>query len=262
MFEKIARNKEYRLAYWATIENYRWWLANDQIYLQLIAERGKFSANIVRTIAKAYGVNRGIPSSEDKKADETAAKIADVLNNFDVAAFGRLGLSDKVKLFRETIEAMPMNQDGKARKNTTFVSGTSKLIWFLAPDGWTMFDRLAADGIGIAKSGSSMARAEKYYAVLADRGFEEKTRRIRETLDQSDFRDLHPERLIDKFLWLAGCEEEMRDNSILTLGFYRNGLFPEVGRKLDNLATKIADTLQSDLAKLIPGTDTTSKKKK
>ncbi|TBB32454.1 hypothetical protein [Rhizobium ruizarguesonis] len=243
--EQVSRRP---LAYWATIENYRWWLAHDQIYDQLLRETGGITADIIRTIAKAYGINRGISAAEDKDDDVTASAIARVLNEFNVVSFKKLSsLKDKVPTFRSIVDRMPMNVDRDKSQNPTFVSGTSKLIWFFAPEGWTMFDRLAADGAGIAKSLPSITRAERYYASLGDRGFEQTTTKIQAVLDRSAFKALHGERLIDKFLWLAGCKLETQKNTILMLHFYMDGLFPDVRSKLDALATKVADMLQSDL---------------
>lgn len=246
----MASNRD-RLAYWATIENYRWWLAHDHVYLSLINDRGQFSNDIVRTIAKAYGVNRGIPASDDKKADHMALGIAKVLNDFDAKSFEAQPMKQKIVRFRSLVEKMPMNQDGKQRDNPIFVSGASKLLWFAAPKGWTMFDKLAADGMGIQKSLASMERAEAYYAALADREFDGTTREIRKILDQSEFSNLHAERLIDKFLWLAGCQSETWENSCLSLGYYMQGLFPVVRDKLDALAKQIEAAVRADLNALM-----------
>ena len=239
------------LAYWATIENYRWWLAHDHVYLSLIKDRGQFSNDIVRTVAKAYGVNRGIPASDDKKADHMALGIASALNDFDAKSFQAQPMKEKIARFQSLVEKMPMNQDVKQGDNPIFVSGASKLLWFVAPRGWTMFDKLAADGMGIKKSLPSMERAKDYYTALAGRKFDDTTSKIRKILDQSDFSSLYAERLIDKFLWLAGCQSETWENSRLSLRYYMQGLFPVVRDKLEALAKQIEAAVRADLNALV-----------
>jgi hypothetical protein len=65
------------------------------------------------------------------------------------------------------------NADEPGPGKPIFVSGTSKFIWFFAPQGWTLFDRLAGHGTNIAKSLPSIERAERFYTALTDRGFEQ-----------------------------------------------------------------------------------------
>lgn len=251
MSEEIVRDKKDRLAYWATIENYRWWLASDQIFLQLIAHEKTISAHTVRTIAKAYGINRNINADEDKKTDRTATAIAEVLNT--PAIFDEIKsldtLEDKFSAFRAILKQMPMNK-GRDDDKLIFVSGTSKLVWFYAPQAWTLFDRLAAHGAKIPKSLSSIERAKQFYTALTKRGFERTVAKVQPILDNSPIRFQSAERLIDKYLWLAGCDLKARDHAVLMLRFYMNGLPPETKTHLEKLAMAIADACETDLKAL------------
>ncbi|MBW9051029.1 hypothetical protein [Rhizobium mesosinicum] len=238
------------LAYWATIENYRWWLAHDQVYLQLLRLETKISAETVRTIAKAYGINRNIDADEDKTNDRTAAAVANVLNSTDFVKFAeKKTLDDKFEQFLAILRRMPMNL-GVDEAKLKFVSGTSKFIWFFAPTCWTMFDRLAAHGAGIRKDLASVERAKRFFTALSSRGFESIIEKARPLFQDSPFRDLSPERLVDKFLWLKGCSPAAQTNGRLTLYFYMQGLPTDLREQLESLANRIAADCEQDLLKL------------
>lgn len=245
--ELIDQLKQVPLSYWAVVENYRWWLAHDQVYAQLIAvETNGITAETVRTIAKAYGINRNIETSDDKQDDKTAKAIAQVLNTSPFSEFALIDTAEgKLELFREILGRMPMN--ATSDRSPTFVSGTSKLIWFFAPRYWTMFDRLAADGAKIPKGKSSIERAERYFCALTERGFENIVDVARPLFESSPFAKISPERLVDKYLWLAGCTAEAQDNARLSLHFYVRGLPSETCDQLEHLARQVSDACEVKL---------------
>ncbi|WP_193337167.1 hypothetical protein [Devosia beringensis] len=66
--------------------------------------------------------------------------------------------------------------------NVTFASGATKLLWFLRSSGWTVYDALAADGLGVPNSGDTLNRMKAFYAKLDDLRFNTASRQLDETL--------------------------------------------------------------------------------
>lgn len=80
-------------------------------------------------------------------------------------------------------------------------------MWFLQPHGWTMFDNLAAQGLGIGYKNNNQRRMLKFYETLNDRGFEAVAAAIGVQIDGGAFDFLWPERILDKYLMQHGRGE-------------------------------------------------------
>ena len=87
----------------------------------------------------------------------------------------------------------------------------TKLTWFLAPDGWTMFDRPAREALGVRKSGAEN-QAGEFYRQLSERRFCTHITDVKDVLVQKNFSGLFGERVIDKYLMLAGQMSAGRDD--------------------------------------------------
>ncbi|MBK5569473.1 hypothetical protein [Ensifer sp. SSB1] len=123
----MAEMRDKLLIYWATIEHHRWWLCHDQVYLNLLAQEGQLSPWIVRLVAKAYGVNRGLPRAADNGRSDSAAKaIADALNQTAPRFSG--SLAQRFAICAEILQQLPPGIRGAEPATPKFVSGTTKLI--------------------------------------------------------------------------------------------------------------------------------------
>ena len=93
------------------------------------------------------------------------------------------------------------------------MSGATKWMWFLRPDGWTLYDNLAAKGLGIHHA-DTVTRGVRYYERLDELGFPVYAREISTALQQHPVHGLFGERTIDKFLMLVGNDQKDRKYKI------------------------------------------------
>lgn len=215
------------LLYWAVIDQYRQSLSLDGIGLRLVEQNGGLDVRRLRRIAKTYNVVRGIngATQEEKKrgSDPHAEWFVCELNKLacDWPAT-LLGRADRCAVLAE--KACGSDQGGKngqSHTNGYQASAVTKLMWFLKPDDWTMFDDLAATGLGIPKPAfetietngkthrisNSITRMKAFYKELDRRNFVEHARSINCTIKTTtDLLGLRGERIIDKFLMLLGSK--------------------------------------------------------
>ncbi|MCT7662934.1 hypothetical protein [Shinella kummerowiae] len=237
----MAEMRDKSLIYWATIEHHRWWLCHDQVYLNLLAKEGELSPWIVRLIAKAYGVNRGIPRATDTgPSDPAATAIADALGNAAQQFSGTL--PQRFSVCVNILRQLPPGIRGAESATPKFVSGTTKFMWFLKPAGWTMFDSFAANALGIAR-GKSSDRARLFYAALEKQGFAQKSEAGNAVIRASGIPELYAERVIDKYLWLAGCTQQAREKAKAICEAYLQGLPSKHAEDLQALASALANLL-------------------
>lgn len=252
----------------AAIRYWWWWASHDLAYLRRIDRGGGLDADLVRSISKEYGVARGIRREKDDLngeinlrraqtiADEVNSRYADLANSEDVSTRFTvcLDIVDQLKSTSDAEEAITPHD---------FVSGISKLSWFVAPEGWTMFDRLAAQALGI-KSGSARDKAKTFYEQLESLKFVELTRRMNAALERDGIADEHfyAERIVDQYLWLSAIKEEalalLREKTAAFLG----AIGDEKGSRLLRMSKIIEDEFTTDLAKFIPEQRETNEKSK
>ena len=178
----------------------------------------ELTATVLRRIASRYHVNRGIRRLENDQDDLIGKELAGILCR---AAEGLKGphIFERWKstggLAEECREEMKKQlKDNGQLKGTVapIVSAVTKLTWFLAPDGWTMFDRLARDALGVRKAGAEK-QAEEFYRQLSERRFCKHVADVKKVLVDRHFSGLFGERVIDKYLMLAGRMRDSDDES-------------------------------------------------
>lgn len=175
-------------AFNAVLEHHRCWVFNDGACLRSVDSDG-LAPPIAYTIAKYYGVARNIGNRE--RVAELAGAISAVTDEEWQGS-----LVSREKLCRNLGEAHKKGAKGK--KHHLPISGITKLMWFLRPDGWTMFDSLACKGLVGANKGSFA-----FYEKLDQCGFIECAATITNECRALDL-PLFGERVIDKFLMLRG----------------------------------------------------------
>lgn len=201
---------------------------------------GQLDAAAIRRIAVEYLVNRGIRRMDDEEVEDiNAAELACLINSL---------ANNWPETLTERFEACAHVARQAAYDALTrgiLISAVTKFMWFLQPDGWTMFDNKAAKGLGV--NGVGVARAEAFYQSLAHRNFPEVSKNIKPVIKQSNFEHLYAERIIDKFLMLAS--DVGTDNEVLALdadarfGAMPEALATELRTLAENIANQFADAL-------------------
>ena len=77
------------------------------------------------------------------------------------------------------------------------ISAATKIMWFLRPDGWTMFDSYAAKGMGVSSAGH-------FYAALDSNGFSTAVDQLGAVIAQSEWMSLPANKVIDFYLMQRG----------------------------------------------------------
>lgn len=233
--------------FWATIGYHRWWLTIDQIELSRLRQlEGRLTAQAIRRIGAVYYINRGIRQSA---GDRGADKLAEKLNG---AACPR-GLLDQGNTCLEIAEWAANEPIGDGNENTITkgwqVSAITKLMWFLYPEGWTLFDRFAANGLGIPVNIPSRDRAIRFYRVLAEKRFEHLVQATQATVAEflKPFPNFYIERVLDRYLMIrGGLYGEEQSELPLVLQAYLEGLGSQACGALLSLARRLQCTLGSD----------------
>lgn len=228
--------------YWATLAYARWWLAVDGPFLGALEAEGRYTEALLRRVAVRYNVNRGLLQPEGQKAGE------------DVSATGMIGLLREAADvwptgLRERSEACIEIAEAAQRVGWTDklqVSGVSKFMWFLKPEGWTLFDRFAARGMGVPAHWNRRRQFEAFYKALNEGDFDGVVARIKPVVTSSALPSLPTARIIDSLLMArgargSGTHEVEESRAFLGL------LPPEFRDDLHRLATHLQDEIGNDV---------------
>ncbi|MGR4844596.1 hypothetical protein ACIPSK_18550 [Rhizobium sp. LARHSG275] len=251
----------------AAIRYWWWWASHDLAYLKRIGQTGAIDAQLVRSIAKDYGIARGIRKEKNDPDGEISARratrIAEAVNrrNRDFSACE--SMTDRFNLCLDIVTELKGNHDDNDRlTHYDLVSGVTKLSWFVAPDGWTMFDRLAAEALGI-KSGTAREKAVKFYERLANAEFAALTQEMNAALEHNGLaaRHFHAERIVDQYLWLSASNPVGRSLIINKISAFLDAIGSEQSRRLLKMGKMIEGGFEGRLQNLISERPKTSRKK-
>lgn len=221
-----------RLLKWAVVEHYRLWLFFDGPELVRVQENNdRLTPQAVKRIAREYGILQGCPKGTSKlEMAENIVRLLDRENEVHPDSF--LERANRCAWLAKEAKRLGYVRSREA-------SAMTKLMWFLRPEGWTMFDKYAADAIGTNEYESPIDRMEAFYSNLSERSFENAARRLGNALREDGWPDLHGERVIDKFLWLSEADDRdvVIDNCRIFLTLLPNG----VGDRLEHTAQKISE---------------------
>lgn len=243
--DSVTRGKP--VAYWATLEHYRTWLAADAGHRKQVEEDGELSVAVAARIAREYSIARTIGEvqlGDDEAVGKGLPLLVKDLNDAR-ADWRRLSLSERAR----TCEELARKHRDRASGEwvTQPVSAVTKLMWFLEPSGWTMYDSLAQSGLAGASSASD------FYGELERLGFQAKAKKLGCLSRASGF-EIFGERIIDKFLMLRGSHWKISakrrksdGESYLAQAVDRNRFFvaalPDQGAAITALADQIAALL-------------------
>ncbi len=169
-------------------------MATDGCYRKEIEDRG-LTPELASHISREYRVARTIG------AVETDSGISALVRAINASAWPDT-LEDRAQLciaiaheHRKKSEAL-----GKGQKWHAPVSAVTKLMWFLRPSGWTMFDRFARMGL-IGNRNDPL----QFYRKLAEIDFTSLCDQLHLECRGKGFSDLYGERIIDKCLMFHGA---------------------------------------------------------
>ncbi|MBE0533611.1 MAG: hypothetical protein IH626_22535 [Rhodospirillales bacterium] len=232
------------LLYWAVVEHYRTWLNFDGIELkQVAANKGILDGATVRRVAKEYKVNRGIRKAPvkggpDKYANAIARGISKLAkNNWPTSLAAR---STTCAAFALAVK--------KNYTNGEQVSAVTKLVWFVRPKGWTLFDSHVSIALGL-KAQSTAGTMTAYYSELTRRRFGWYAAQINKTLKGRGFPMLFGERVIDKFLWFVGAGRVTTKQQKQTCQYFLECLPYATRRRLKAAANAVANAHAKGLLK-------------
>jgi hypothetical protein len=160
------------------------------------------TGSAVAAIAKEYIVIRTLPKDTTPDKDQHYSKIAKLITR-DTKGFENLTLSEKASVCKSIANQLSYQQRNGRRVSPA--SAVSKLIWFLHPAGWTMYDEFAANAL-VKKQSPTADRMVAFYQALESRGFTAALDKAQKCLDKISFPGLHASRIIDQVLWLIGCK--------------------------------------------------------
>jgi len=214
--------------FWAVVGYSRWWLSTDAPFLKRIVRNGgHLDVEIASKIMTSYNVARGFT-----KKDSTEFSLAIQCAN-NRASDWPSDLQDRYIFCRSLAEEWQVI--GATR--THQISAATKVMWFLKPHCWTMFDSYAAKGMGASS-------AEKFYAALETNGFTTAVGQLGAVVAQSEWQSLPANKVIDFYLMQRGNfggTDQIRDSIA-----YLEALPVTAKETLVSLAASAQTTLGND----------------
>jgi hypothetical protein len=204
------------------------WQYFDALELHRIqVSNGRLSASSAKRIADEYRVTRTLPAN-------TYGLIANEINKLALS-FESSNLTVRAGLCLKTAKKLHHKNIPK--------SATSKLVWFIAPRGWTMYDKFAAKGVGI-KNTIDPSSFICFYAALDAAGFTMVLEEVRNVLNHNGLADLLAERIVD---WLLMGRGRRRKQSEVDgwVAAYLSTRSPLESKALMRTAAKLAGPLAS-----------------
>jgi hypothetical protein len=189
-----------RPLYWSTIAYVRVWWATDGVRLAIIREHG-MQPDMLRSLGAEYNVNRSI-IRQDRRRGAEDANARDVCETLHEAA---LRWPDDLLGHAEVcVDIAARMQPYTPGSNRNLVSAATKFMWFLKPDGWTVFDRFAAGGMGVAGHLSRVEQLRCFYHRLHDAGFGSLVAEMQAFIKKRLLPDLPSARILDTLLMARG----------------------------------------------------------
>jgi hypothetical protein len=189
-----------RPLYWSTIAYVRVWWATDGVSLAIIRTHG-MQPDMLRSLGAEYNVNRSITRQDRRRgAEDTHAKaVCKILHK--AAQCWPDDLLGRAKVCEKIATRMRRYTPGS---NRNLVSAATKFMWFLKPDGWTVFDRFAARGMGVAGHLPRVEQLRCFYKRLHDAGFGSLVAEMQAVIKDSLLPDLPSARILDTLLMARG----------------------------------------------------------
>jgi hypothetical protein len=217
-FEKDWKDAE---LYWSLIKYTRAWWATDGARLDVLRAYQGLNTHLIRSITDEYNVVRSLPGGYDildensgdeskikekvkftEEHDPVAEKIRAVIAEHLVKWGGDLNTKAEICIticnqLRE-IDVAPPNGVFPFRNNA--LSATSKLVWFLRPAKWTMYDRFACTGLFGKDKTTNEENFRAFYSELQRLNFLEYEEKLELSCKDTIFEGVPASRILDTLL--------------------------------------------------------------
>ena len=183
----------------AVYEAVKWWFAFDGILTHQIKQQsGQITMHQTRAVANLYNFGRNMPSE-----DARVQHVVDAVNRFSGEVYPTF--DSRAADIEQAITTLHSELTRTSPTNKAFriISGMTKLTWFVAPENWTPFDRLACAALNICTV-DSVQRMRNFYKKLDAIGYAETSARIKGIAKNTPFSAISGERILDKFLMFNG----------------------------------------------------------
>jgi hypothetical protein len=195
--------------YWSTIAYLRVWWASDGVRLAAIRAAGRITPEMLRDLGTEYNVNRSITRPDKNKGapDVNAQAVCDLLEQ--QIPHWPADLKNRIIFCKEIINAI---KKVTHEEGDELASATTKFIWFLRPDRWTIFDKFAAKGIRVpTRHEKASIKMGHFYKLLIEHDFIGLTSLMQDSIDRSPLfekknveRRVPATRIIDTLLMARG----------------------------------------------------------
>lgn len=211
-------NTEHRTSYWATVDFYRSFLFEDGPLLETIADNeGVLTPKTLSRIAVLYSVSRTIPSppegfERNHNIKLFARRVIELADHWPEDLLSRAEACRKAANdLAEQFELKDRTPGAPIRVRGAPHSAVTKMIWFLKPTGWTVYDRYAGDAV-LLSGGNTEDRQRRFYSTIAQ-PLAHWSHELRGPVAALHPK-LHAERLIDKYLVLSGLDVAKRRDAV------------------------------------------------
>lgn len=194
--------------FWSTIGYLRAWWGTDGPRLSLIRDAGGITPEMLRSIAVEYNVNRlilrqekataGVAQKASQEGDKSAGLMCDILK--EACAAWPTSLVERAEICAGI--AKKARKQGVAKNN--LASASTKFMWFLKPDGWTVYDGSARAGLSSPTTQNAVADMLAFYKTLQKRGFPDLVAKMNAIIGSTPFKGLPAERILDTMLMAEG----------------------------------------------------------
>ncbi|WP_282044997.1 hypothetical protein [Roseibium album] len=223
--------------FWALVDYSRWFVATDAPFLErILANNGRFDVPTLSSVLTKYDVARGFPAATSVKF----GKLIDVLHHY------ANGWPDRMMDRCEHCIGLASSLKRKGLTQKLQVSAATKTMWFLNPEGWTLFDKLAADGMNAPAHLSAEKKAQYFYAHLESCCFEGLQNRLFKLIQQSEWRDIPAARVFDFVLMNRSNSQSASVRKADCTG-YLNALPRSASDSLIALARKAQNEFGNDI---------------
>ena len=247
--------------YWATIEYHRFWLSVDRPRLTVLSKAdGQMTPVLLRDIAREYKVSRNLKGQDKKNnsEDDTAAnEICNILNaaqpSFTESLSERLARAKEIignirpytakASSKKKTQVTENNEASTTEKSKTVdaASAVTKLIWFLKPKGWTVFDSYAATGLGIPSHYRAIDRMEYFYNALILENFEVLVDEMQQSIEEKSeiLAEIPAARILDTLFMARGERGAGSDHGVALTAAYLSQLPPNIQKDLSVVASML-----------------------
>ncbi|WLA63751.1 hypothetical protein [Bradyrhizobium diazoefficiens] len=225
--------------FWSVVEHARTWLGDDGPIRRVIeVGAGRLDGQILRRIAVAYNVSRGVTKGE---------------NGADIHADGLARLINEASPWPSTLverahRCLELAASAQAAGHTKKVqaSALTKFSWFAEPGQWTVYDRFVSRSMDVVDQRTE-SRVVSFYEALERRGFPALAAEIQDRLDEWSVLPLFGTRVLDKLMMLSGArrsEVAWAENSVAAARSFLEVLPAEWSRPIEQIAGYVEASVQ------------------